>query len=131
MDKGSELHLQHVHPDLIKVIEGSSQTPQPFVVVYGIRTLAAEKQAVATGHSTTMHSRHLPDKDGLSCAVDVAALTNGHINWAQGKEQQIYGQIWQQIKASADKLNIPVEWGGNWITFKDWGHVQLSWESYK
>jgi peptidoglycan L-alanyl-D-glutamate endopeptidase CwlK len=130
MDKASELHLLKVHPDLIKVIKTSKQTPQAFIVVYGIRTLEAEKQAVATGHSTTMHSRHLPNKDGLACAVDVAAMNDGHIDWAKGKEQQIYGQIWAQIKEAADNLGIPVEWGGDWQTFKDWGHIQLPWKDY-
>lgn len=130
MDKGSELLLGHVHPKLAQVIKATSQTPQAFAVVYDIRTLAAEAQAVKTGHSQTMHSRHLPNKEGLSCAVDVAALANGHIDWAKGKEQQVYGQIWKQIEEAATKLGVTVEWGGNWHSFKDWSHIQLPWELF-
>ena len=130
MDAGSELHLAKVHPALANVIRGALQTPQPFVVVYGIRTVAAEQQAVATGHSQTMHSRHLPNKDGVACAVDVAALTNGHVDWARGHEQAVYGAIWKQISSSAKALNVPVEWGGNWVTLKDFAHVQLPWAQY-
>ena len=122
--------LDKVHPDLVKVIQGAKQTPQPFKVVYGIRTLQAEKQAVATGHSTTMHSRHLPNKEGVSCAVDVAALVSGVVSFAPGHEKTVFGQIWQQIKDSATTLGIPVEWGGDWTTFKDWGHIQLPWSKY-
>jgi len=77
-----------------------------------------------------MHSRHLPNKDGLSCAVDVAALTNGNVNFAPGHEAQVFGQIAKQIKAEANALNIPVEWGGDWHSFKDWGHFQLPWSQY-
>jgi peptidoglycan L-alanyl-D-glutamate endopeptidase CwlK len=138
MDPRSEGLLAHVHPDLCKVIRAAAQNPQPFLVVYGIRTLAAEQQAVATGHSTTMHSRHLPqaayatddDPDGLSCAVDVAALVNGQPNFAPGHEAQVFGEIAAQVKAAAAVLGIPVEWGGDWHSFKDWGHFQLPWAQY-
>lgn len=133
MDQGSESHLAHVHPDLVKVIRAASQDPQPFVVVYGIRSEAAQQQAVVTGHSQTMRSRHLPQpgQGNLACAVDVAALdSHGNINWAAGHEAQTYGQIAVQIKKAAADLNIPVEWGGDWNTFKDWGHWQLPWKDY-
>jgi peptidoglycan L-alanyl-D-glutamate endopeptidase CwlK len=138
MDDHSEALLAHVHPDLAKVMRAAAQTPQPFQIVYGIRTLAAEEQAVATGHSTTLHSRHLPDKgyatpenpDGVACAVDVAALINGQISFAPGEEEQVFGKIAAQVKAAALELNILVEWGGNWRSFKDWGHYQLPWKQY-
>src|ERR1700759_4385352 len=107
--------LAHVHPDLVRVVHAAAQTPQPFQVVYGLRTLEAEKQAVATGHSTTMHSRHLPNKDGVACAIDVAALTGGHIDWTT----DLYRSIAAQMKAAAKSLAIPIEWGGDWTTFKD------------
>lgn len=130
MDPTSERNLVHVHPALCSVVRAALQTPQPFEVVYGIRTLAAEQIALKTGHSTTLHSRHLPNKNGLACAVDVAALTGGVLNWAPGHEKEVFGQIWKQILKSAIILKIPVGWGGNWITFKDWGHVQLPWGQY-
>ena len=130
MDDRSEANLAHVHPALANVIRGAAQTPQPFEVTYGIRTLAAEAQAVASGHSQTMHSRHLPNKDGVSCAVDVSPITDGQVNFAPGHEAQVYGQIAVQIKASAAALNIPIEWGGDWHSFKDWGHFQLPWNQY-
>lgn len=138
MDARSEALLAHVHPDLAKVIRSAAQSPQPFEVVYGIRTLAAEAAAVASGHSQTMHSRHLPDKhyataadpDGLSCAVDVAALVGGQVSFAPGHEQAVFGEIAAQVKDAAEALKIPVEWGGDWVTFKDWGHFQLPWAQY-
>lgn len=123
--------LEQVHPDLVKVIRAAKQTPQGFTVVYGLRTLAAEEQAVASGHSTTMHSRHLPNTAGLACAVDLAALdSSGVIDWAVGRELSVYGHIAAEVKQAAHDLNIPIEWGGDWRTFKDWGHFQLPWSSY-
>ena len=138
MDSRSEIILAHVHPDLCKVIRGASQAPQPFILVQGIRTHAAEANAVATGHSTTMHSRHLPDPHyatpqnpaGVACAVDFAALIGGQVNFAVGRESEVFGTIWDQIAASSDAIKIPVQWGGDWISFKDWGHFQLPWATY-
>lgn len=132
MDPRSEANLQHVHPDLCRVIRAAAQTPQPFVVVYGIRTEAAERQAVASGHSTTMHSRHLPQshENLQACAVDVAALIDGQVSFAAGHEAQVFGKIWAQIEAAAAELKVPVQWGGAWAPFKDWGHVQLPWSVY-
>lgn len=133
--------LKNVHEDLVKVLEEAFQSPQPFQVVYGIRTLAAEAQAVATGHSETMHSRHLPDSkySNLAMAVDVAALTSGTLNWAPGHEEVVFGQIAEQVLASAQILSVKVQWGGAKIgawtdgvvsNFRDWGHFQLDPSSY-
>jgi len=138
MDARSEGFLEHVHPDLAKVIRAAAQEPQPFAVVYGIRTLAAEAEAVTTGHSQTMHSRHLPDlhyatvenPEGVSCAVDVAALVDGKISFAPGHEVDVFGQIAAQIKKAAQELSVPIDWGGDWVHFKDWGHIQLTWQAY-
>lgn len=130
MDARSEANLAHVHPDLAKVIRDAAQEPQPFEVVYGIRTLAAEAQAVAMGHSTTMHSRHLPNKDGLACAVDVAALTDGKVNFAPGHEDEVFGKIAGQIETSAKANKVPITWGGDWHSFHDFGHFELPWAQY-
>lgn len=139
--------LAHVHPDLVRVMNAALQTPQPFIIVYGIRTLEAEKAAVASGHSQTTHSRHLPDKryanaanpDGLACAVDVAAMIDGKVSFAPGQEAQVFGHIAVEVKAAADALHVPIQWGGDpigaWIPgvvshFRDWGHFQLPWGVY-
>lgn len=122
--------LKGVHPDLVKVIETAwvlGGLEHPFTVVYGVRTLAAEALDVRTGHSTTMHSRHLPNHEGLGCAVDLAALVDGQPNFAPGHEEAVFAPIAGVIEEAARKLGIPVEWGGDWVTFKDWGHFQLPW----
>lgn len=129
--------LAKVHPDLVKVLNAAAQTPQAFQIVYGIRTLAAEKAAVASGHSQTLHSRHLPDSHfgGLAMAVDIACLTNGKIDWTvKDAIGGIYGQASKQILDAASLLHVRVQWGGQpvgaWVDgvvshFRDWGHYQL------
>lgn len=133
--------LNGVHPDLVKVILGASQSPQEFQVVYGLRSLVEEEQAVATHHSLTLHSRHLAQasEDGYACAVDVAAVINGQLSWAPGRESDVFGQIADQIQAASDAFGIDLQWGGDpvgaWAdgvvsTFRDWGHFQLDPKSY-
>jgi peptidoglycan L-alanyl-D-glutamate endopeptidase CwlK len=145
MDRLSEAYLTHVHPDLAKVCRAAAQTPQPWRICYGIRTLAAEQQAVATGHSQTLHSRHLPDPNfgGVAMAVDVVnVLSNGNADptWAKGNESDVFGQIADQIQKASDDLGIDLQWGGDPVGawrdgevshFRDWGHFQLNPASYK
>lgn len=140
LDRHSEFLLEKVHSDLVRVIEVASQTPQGFQIVYGVRTLEEQQKALASGHSQTLRSRHLAHEgDGLSRAVDVAAVIDGKLSWAPGEEEKIFGQIAKQILDSADILQIPVQWGGAdvgaWTpgvvsTFHDWGHFQLPWLQY-
>ena len=130
--------LSQVHPDLVRVLQAAPQTPQAFQVVYGLRTPQAEQEAVSTGHSETLHSRHLADANygGDSMAVDIACLDDtGAITWdvadASGGR---YGQAAAQVLATAASLGVAVQWGGQavgaWVDgevshFRDWGHFQL------
>lgn len=132
--------LNEVHPDLARVINAASQEPTNFIVVYGIRTLAAENQAVASGHSESLHSRHLPQSGGKSCAVDICVMTDGKLDWSvSNSDGGNFGAVAKQIKAAATALNVPIEWGGDkvgaWAPgvvshFRDWGHFQLPWKEY-
>lgn len=139
MDPRSEGELVYVLPALADVLRSAAQTPQPFVVVYGLRQLVAEESCLATGHSETLHSRHLASADGLCRAVDVAALVNGEASFVPGHESTVFGTIAAQIKAAAAKLEVPIQWGGEPIgawtpgkvsTFRDWGHFQLPWAEF-
>lgn len=142
--------LASVHPDLVKVILAAATSPIDFQVIYGIRTLAEEQEAVATGHSQTMHSRHLPDPNytspdcpgGMAMAVDLAVLVNGQIDWTVGNDPAggNWGLLSQQILSSAQACGVPVMWGGAivgaWIDgvtshFRDWGHYQLDPSTYR
>lgn len=125
MDARSEANLARVHPDLVKAVRAAAQS-LPFLVIHGIRTADEEAKNVARGASQTMHSRHLPNHEGFACAVDFAALEDGHVTW----DPKAYLPIWRAIRAAGEALGVPVEWGGSWKTLKDWGHVQLPWEQY-
>ncbi len=127
MDQRSEHCLEGVHPDLARIVRAAAKiSATPFIVIHGLRNVAEERANVAKGASTTMHSRHLPNAAGLACAVDVAAEADGHVSW----EPALYGHVAQAMKQAARALDLPVEWGGDWHSLKDYGHFQLPWARY-
>lgn len=127
MDGRSEANLAKVHPDLCRIVRRAAQiSTQRFIVIHGIRTPEEEAANVAKGASQTMHSRHLPNKDGVACAVDVMATINNAADWAA----KDYQPIAAAMLSAAHELGLLVSWGGDWKTLKDWGHFELPWAAY-
>jgi len=118
----SKARLVGVHPDLVKVVERAIQiTPIDFTVLEGVRTLATQRKYVANGASRTLRSRHLTGH-----AVDLAPLVSGKVSW----HWPHYHILAPAMKQAAAELRIPIEWGGDWRSFKDGPHWQLPWKSY-
>jgi len=65
---------------------------------------------------------HLRQADGYGYAVDLAPLVGGAIPW---DEWARFKELADVVKACAAELGVPVEWGGDWKTFKDGPHFQL------
>jgi peptidoglycan L-alanyl-D-glutamate endopeptidase CwlK len=94
-----------------------------------VRDINRQKELVKSGASTTMNSRHLTGH-----AVDIAPYPfkgdvdkDGVVNiedWDQ------YYPIEEAMKLSADELGVDLEWGGDWRSFKDGPHWQLSRKTY-
>jgi len=119
--------LSGAHPDLQKVIKRAAVlSPIDFTVLEVLRTVARQKELVAKGASKTMKSRHLPGADGFSRAVDIAPLDGGQVSWAW----PTYFKLAPIIKQAAKDVGVPIEWGGDWRTFKDGPHWQLPWKDY-
>lgn len=112
-------NLEGVHPDLVSVVERAIElTHQDFTVIEGLRSLERQRELVAAGKSQTMNSRHLTGH-----AVDIAPWP---ISWDW---PQFYAIEWA-MKTAARELDVDLEWGGDWRSFKDGPHWQLSWEEY-
>jgi peptidoglycan L-alanyl-D-glutamate endopeptidase CwlK len=123
LSQRSLTRLAGVHPDLVDVVKLAIQrTPVDFLVVEGVRTVAQQREYVAKGASQTMNSYHLPQADGLGHAVDLAPLIDGAIPWDDWAQFRSLADV---VKACADELGVPVEWGGDWKTFKDGPHFQI------
>lgn len=118
----SMTRLSGVHPDLVKVMKlAISRSPIDFSVLEGVRTLTQQKEYFASGATRTMNSRHL---DGH--AVDIAPYIGGKIRW----DWPLYNKIAPIVKAAAVELHIPIEWGGDWRSFRDGPHWQLPFAQY-
>lgn len=119
--------LSGAHPDLQKVIKrAAALSSVDFTILEVLRTVARQKELVAKGASTTMKSRHLPGANGLSHAVDIAPLDGGQVSWAW----PLYFKLAPIIKQAARDVGVPIEWGGDWKSFKDGPHWQLPWKAY-
>lgn len=127
LSAASQMKLAGVHPYLVRVVRRAAEiTTCDFIVTEGKRTVARQKQLVAAGASRTLRSRHLPGKAGFACAVDLAALVGGKVRW----DWPLYAKLAAAMKQAAKDLGVPIEWGGDWKSFKDGLHFQLPWSKY-
>lgn len=114
--------LEGVHADLVRVVKrAAAMSTLDFTVLEGVRTLARQKELHAKGATTTMKSRHL---DGH--AVDLAPVIDGEVRW----DWPLYFKLAEIVKQAAKDEHVPIEWGGDWKTFKDGPHWQLPWDAY-
>lgn len=122
LGKRSKQRIRDIHPDLNRVVKRAIQlTDVDFSVLEGVRTKDRQEELVRQGASTTMHSRHLTGH-----AVDLGAYVSGEIRW----DWPLYYKIADAMKQAAAELEVPLEWGGDWETFKDGPHFQLPWAQY-
>jgi|TARA_R110000851_G_scaffold7651_2_gene29570 hypothetical protein len=108
-------NLSGVHPDLVAVVKRAVEiTEQDFSVIEGIRNINRQRELVKTGKSTTMNSRHLTGH-----AVDIAP-------WPISWDWEYFYPIADAMKQAAEELDVALEWGGDWKSFPDGPHYQLS-----
>lgn len=112
-----EERLEGVHPDLVKVVrKAAEEMPFDVMVLEGLRSEERQKKLVAQGASKTMASKHLTGK-----AVDIAPMIDKEVSWSWPH----YNELAPYMKAAAQELEVDVQWGGDWRTFKDGPHWEL------
>ena len=118
----SRSRLAGVHPKLCAVVSlAITISDIDFCVLEGVRTIERQRELVAAGASQTMRSRHLTGH-----AIDLGAMVGGEVRW----DWPLYDQIALAVKEAARLTGTPLEWGGDWETFKDGPHWQLPWAEY-
>ena len=118
----SRSRLAGVHPKLCAVVSlAITISDIDFCVLEGVRTIERQRELVAAGASKTMRSRHLTGH-----AIDLGAMVGGEVRW----DWPLYDQIALAVKDAARLTGTPLEWGGDWETFKDGPHWQLPWAEY-
>ena len=77
-----------------------------------VRTLSQQKRYLATGRSKTLRSKHLPQYDGFSHAVDLYPVGFDPDDDAKTTTQMQY--ITEAMLAAASDLGIELTGGFNW-----------------
>lgn len=115
-------NLEGVHKDLVAVVMRAIEiTEVDFGVIEGVRTLSKQRKLYDQGATTTMNSRHLTGH-----AVDLVAYIGRDVRW----DWPLYDKIAAAMKRAAFEVGVNIEWGGDWKSFKDGPHFQLSWKEY-
>ena len=125
LNAASESRLRGVHPDLVRVVRRCAadwkDAETGFIVTCGLRTIEEQRLLYQKGATRTMRSRHLTGH-----AVDLAVTVQGQVRW----DWPLYDKLAKAMKAAAKAEKVPLEWGGDWATFKDGPHYQLPVSKY-
>lgn len=116
--------------DVRRVVYKCLERGNRFVVLYGVRTKAEQAELYAQGRTKpgkivtwTLNSRHLPNRNGLSEAIDLAPIgPDGKIDW---NDYDAFNKLGAEMKAAARECGVEIEWGGDWKR-KDRPHFQLA-----
>lgn len=109
--------MKGVNPDLVNVVKRAAALSEvEFIVTEGLRTPERQAQLVKAGASRTLKSKHLVGR-----AVDLAAVVDGQVRW----DWPLYSKLADAMKRAAEILNVPITWGGSWVSFRDGPHFEL------
>ncbi len=123
----NEKRFEGLHPDLVRVMRRAAQSTS-FTITEGLRTIETQRRYVAEGKSRTLNSRHLMARNGYGHAIDIYPVVNGKtvMDWKGGH----FAALAKIVKAAAKAEGVPIEWGGDWKSFRDGPHWQLPWAQY-
>lgn len=103
--------LEGVHPAMADTVKMAiKRTKIDFGVTCGLRTVDEQKRLVASGRSQTMNSKHIPQADGMSHAVDLVAYDGPSPVW----ELNMYDDICDAMAAAAREVGCKIKWGAAW-----------------
>jgi len=100
LSKRSQERYDTLHPDLQLILDYMLDIVD-FSIIEGVRTKERQREYVSKGLSKTMNSKHLPNKDGLSEAVDIFPYPNG--DWSDTARFTYYQGI---AKGVAHMLHV-------------------------
>ena len=124
--KKSQDKLSTCHPSIIKVLKEAIKHVD-FTILEGIRTPERQQELMDQGKTKTLNSKHLPNADGLSMAVDIIAYP---IDWNDRERNLLFaGYIKGLAKGMGVDLRIGSDWDGDFYTndqtFNDDVHFEL------
>ena len=117
----TQLALKHSEIDF-SVLEGYRTRERQFQLwQQGASKLNGIKKGEVNGTAGQFITGTGVSKHQMGHAVDLAPYVSGSIRW----DWPLFYKLAFSMYLAADKLNIMIEWGGSWKTFKDGPHFQL------
>lgn len=130
----SKNNLVGIHPDLVRLMnEAIKDSPIDFTITDGVRTTQQQRSLYEQGRTkpgaivtnadgVNNKSNHQAKSDGYGYAVDLYPYYNKSVQLNDVKNLRL---IANHIKEVAKRLDIGIQWGGDWKTFKDYPHFEL------
>ncbi len=110
--------LKGVDERLVNVVKRAiTYTTVDFSVGEGVRTLERQKELLVLKTTQTLKSKHL-----IGHAVDLYALKDGVVSW----DKALYPEIAKAMKQAAEELSVNIRWGGEFKSFYDGPHFELT-----
>ncbi|KPM01374.1 MULTISPECIES: M15 family metallopeptidase [Vibrio] len=118
----SESRMIGVHGDLKRVVRRAIElTPFDFGITSGKRT-AEEQNALFKKGASQLDGYSKKSRHQSGHAIDFVVYDeNSQVTWGFS----YYEQVSWAFKQAARELEVPIVWGGDWVSFKDGPHIEL------
>lgn len=90
--------------------------------ISGTRTWAEQDALFAKGPNVT-RARGGYSNHNFGIAIDLGCFQNG--KYVDDKDGAKSSRIYKAIAAEAKRRKLPIEWGGDWRSFKDYPHFEF------
>jgi len=123
----SETKLIGVHPDLKAVVRRALElSPFDFGITSGKRS-AKEQNALFKEGASQLDGFSRISRHQTGHAIDYVVYDErGKVTWGFS----YYEQVSWAFKQAARELGVPINWGGDWASFKDGPHIELNRQVY-
>ncbi len=123
----SEARMIGVHADLKTVVRRALElSPYDFGITAGCRSADEQHQLYKSGASTLDGYKKI-SRHQTGHAIDFVAYDeNGKVTWSM----EYYEAIANAFKQAAREQGTPIVWGGDWSSFVDGPHIELSSSQY-
>lgn len=107
--------LDGVHPHLIMVVKRAIElTDMDFGVAEGVRDIHRQKKLLGLGKTQTLNSKHLPQWDGFSHAVDLYAWHQGKAHWDFAHLRYVAQAMFLAAAEQEVKIRAGILWKNSW-----------------
>lgn len=119
-DKKIQSLMPDLRPKVQAVLNALKQRGFSPSVYYGWRSVAVQLELYRLGNSKVKFSFHNAQKPNGTPNSYAADVIDSRYGWTTQAETSGF---WKALGEEAKKQGL--HWGGDWVSFRDWAHVQL------